>query len=80
MKTYLFYEPHGTGGNALVEITEKQIRDWMNLTYPDVKQEHQIEEFCILHWAWENTSKWYNCPHCDAGYPDQECICEEIEE
>jgi hypothetical protein len=21
-------------------------------------------------------SKWYNCAHCDAGYPDQECICD----
>ena len=23
---------------------------------------------------WKNT-KWYNCAHCDAGYPDQECTC-----
>ena len=23
--------------------------------------------------------KWYNCAHCDAGYPDQECTCEEEE-
>ena len=28
----------------------------------------------------EDTSKWYNCAHCDAGYPDQECTCEESEE
>ena len=20
-------------------------------------------------------TKWYNCAHCDAGYPDQECTC-----
>ena len=25
----------------------------------------------------EDTSKWYNCAHCDAGYPDQECTCRE---
>ena len=25
----------------------------------------------------EDTTKWYNCPRCDAGYPDQECVCEE---
>ena len=25
-------------------------------------------------------TKWYNCAHCDAGYPDQECTCEENEE
>ena len=28
----------------------------------------------------EDTSKWYNCAHCDAGYPDQECTCRENEE
>ena len=28
----------------------------------------------------EDTTKWYDCPHCDAGYTDQECICEENEE
>ena len=22
-----------------------------------------------------NNTKWYNCAHCDAGYPDQECTC-----
>ena len=27
----------------------------------------------------EDTSKWYNCAHCDAGYPDQECTCESEE-
>ncbi len=26
------------------------------------------------------SSKWYNCAHCDAGYPDQECTCKENEE
>ena len=38
-------------------------------------------------WLWKNrmeneedTSKWYNCAHCDAGYPDQECTCKENEE
>ena len=28
----------------------------------------------------KDTTKWYNCPRCDAGYPDQECVCEESEE
>ncbi len=23
-----------------------------------------------------DNSKWYNCAHCDAGYPDQECTCD----
>jgi len=28
----------------------------------------------------EDVTKWYDCPHCDAGYPDQKCICKENEE
>ena len=24
----------------------------------------------------KETSDWYNCAHCEAGYPDQECTCE----
>ena len=24
----------------------------------------------------EKTSDWYDCAHCEAGYPDQECTCE----
>ena len=28
----------------------------------------------------EDATKWYDCPHCDAGYPDQKCICKENEE
>ena len=28
----------------------------------------------------EDATRWYNCPRCDAGYPDQECVCEESEE
>ena len=28
----------------------------------------------------KDTSRWYNCAHCDAGYPDQECTCDESEE
>ena len=27
-----------------------------------------------------DASKWYDCAHCDAGYPDQECTCKENEE
>ncbi len=23
----------------------------------------------------DDNTKWYNCAHCDAGYPDQECTC-----
>ena len=57
MKVYCFNEPHITGGHAIVEITEEQIHDWMKKTYPMVKEEHQIEEFCVLHWAWEKVEE-----------------------
>jgi len=57
MKVYRFAEPHVTGGDALVEITEEQIRNWMKTTYPMVEEEHQIEEFCVLHWAWEKVEE-----------------------
>lgn len=57
MKVYCFAEPHITGGDALVEITEKQIRTWMKKTYPMIEKAHQIEEFCVLHWAWEKENE-----------------------
>ena len=57
MKVYCFAEPHITGGDALVEITEQQIRTWMKKAYPMTKEEHQIEEFCALHWAWEKENE-----------------------
>ena len=38
-------------------ITEEQIRNWMKKTYPMVEEEHQIEEFCVLHWAWEKENE-----------------------
>ena len=25
----------------------------------------------------EKNTKWYNCAHCDAGYQDQECTCDD---
>lgn len=27
------------------------------------------------HYTGYDTSKWYDCALCDAGYPDQECTC-----
>lgn len=57
MKVYCFFEPHITGGSALVKITEKQIRAWMKKTYPMIEKAHQVEEFCVLHWAWEEENE-----------------------
>ena len=52
-RIYVFVEPHPTGGSATIEITEFQIRIWMTGTYPQIPTEHQVDEFCLLHWAWE---------------------------
>ena len=57
MRVYRFAEPHITGGSALVEITEKQIRTWMKKAYPVTEKEYQIEEFCALHCAWEKENE-----------------------
>ena len=57
MKVYCFAEPHVTGGVATVEITEEKIRAYMNKNHPIVSEEHQIEEFCVHHWAWEKENE-----------------------
>tara|TARA_R100000005_G_scaffold65103_1_gene33927 strand:+ start:87 stop:332 length:246 start_codon:yes stop_codon:yes gene_type:complete len=46
----------------------------------DVTSECFEHEFKLERWEQKDTSKWYNCAHCDAGYPDQECTCRENEE
>ena len=41
-----------------------------------------LQQTWPLWWDLEviDNTKWYNCAHHDAGYPDQECTCEENEE
>jgi len=53
MKVYVFMEPHYTGGDATVEITEEKIRAYMNKNHPIVLEKHQIEEFCAHYFAWK---------------------------
>ena len=45
------------------------------------KTKWEIEgHYFVPTWEQKDTSKWYNCAHCDAGYTDQECTCKENEE
>lgn len=37
----------------------------------------EIKLFCSLGCQFEDSSRWYFCPHCDAGYVNQKCICNE---
>ena len=39
-------------------------------------KKEEVRDFLIGGFDGDN-SKWYNCAHHDAGYPDQECTCEE---
>lgn len=58
-KFYRFNEPHFTGGNATVDITEKQILEFMkkwqknNLKAKDATDQELIDEFCINYGAWK---------------------------
>lgn len=58
-KRYTFYEPHDTGGQAEVTITEQQILQFMKETrgilpnYKDATDEQLIYEFVVVHWCVE---------------------------
>ena len=60
MRVFTFAEPHPTGGDSVITITEDKIVEWMKINYPELldfpeppSDEDLISEFCALHWAWE---------------------------
>jgi len=55
MKTYIFEEPHPTGGNATVEITEEEIIAFCRKDplYKDLSDTECVYNFVIINWAWE---------------------------
>ena len=57
MKKYQFVEPHITGGDAVVTITEDKVVQYMRSMYPsslsDLPDKELIDDFCIIHWAEE---------------------------
>jgi hypothetical protein len=59
MKTYIFHEPHVTGGHATVEINEEQILEFMNEVYKNtiefkqLTDKQKIDEFIVVHWCEE---------------------------
>jgi len=42
-----------------------------------VTEDEWVEEQDLFR---EKSTKWYNCAHCDAGYMDQECTCDNNQE
>lgn len=58
MKKYKFFEPHITGGDARIVITETQIIKYMKNIYADRNQEYPGDEnavldFIAVNWATE---------------------------
>jgi len=65
--------------------------DWKNNKWGEEENIDEIQELGTIGWLFYCRSRdidgmrtvltlWYNCAHCDAGYPDQECTCKENEE
>lgn len=62
MRLFRFIEPHSTGGTAVITVNEATLLNHTrSLACVDkgASDESLIEEFCIVHWAWEveNDSK-----------------------
>jgi hypothetical protein len=61
-KIFTFMEPHPTGGDCKVTITESKIIDYMkkiqeqNPKMKDATDEMLLDEFCINHWCYEEKS------------------------
>jgi hypothetical protein len=66
MKWYGFYEPHPTGGDSFVTISEAAIVSHMRECYPDSYVSSSVEDivldFCALHWAFEIEKPYHSSP------------------
>ena len=62
-KTYTFVEPHITGGDCTVVITEKQIMIYMkerqaaDVRMKDISDEDLLDYFLVNHWCVETPPK-----------------------
>jgi len=56
MKKYQFVEPHITGGDAVITITEDKIIEFMRKSYPEhanLSDVDLLDSFIVTNWAWE---------------------------
>lgn len=56
MRTFEFVEPYEDGTPAYVRMTEAEVISWYRKgrSYPpEVSDEQIIDEFCVVHWAYE---------------------------
>ena len=63
-KTFVFIEPHLTGGDSTVTITKSKIIEYMHkrqkepgCRFKDATDEQLLDEFCVIHWCWEQKEK-----------------------
>ena len=52
-RIYVFVEPHFTGGESTIEISESKIMKFMAEHYSNVPLMYRLETFITIHWAWE---------------------------
>ena len=69
-------EPGGCGDYKItLPSGHYAFADWYEII--DVQNWDRKERDTLRFWREpEKTSDWYDCAHCEAGYPDQECTCE----
>ena len=48
-----FVEPHFTGGTCYVRISKEQAIAWQKRKWPQATDEDALEDFKIIHWAFE---------------------------
>jgi hypothetical protein len=71
---------------TVIEVLEKgkgsHIPEGLGVVVEFEHMGETLQQTWPLWWDFEviDNTKWYNCAHHDAGYPDQECTCEENEE
>jgi len=71
---------------TVIEVLEKgkgsHIPEGLGVVVEFEHMGETLQQTWPLWWDLEviDNTKWYNCAHHDAGYPDQECTCEENEE
>jgi len=61
MRIFTFIEPHVTGGDAVIRITEEQIITYMRESAfrlkPPLNDAELVETFCTVHWATEEKTE-----------------------
>jgi len=62
-KLLRFNDPHITGGDAVVTITQKKAVDFVHTMYPEMDEFAALDFFIVNHYAWyvEDEKKCSKC-------------------